>query len=93
MTKVDLRYPETWDGKMLMAHYLSQRKEDQSPREDRDKMVCCSEVVYNEDLTAYTLERPHYVRLGLSWPFVGAEIGCWLRRHHLVEHSLGHRKD
>ena len=36
---------------------------------------------------------PHYVRMGLLWPFVGGEIGCWLRRHRLVEEALGERRD
>jgi len=91
--KVDLRNPMPHNGKLVMAHYISKLKEHRIHTHPTEIMIACSEVIYNEDAAAYTLVRPHYVRLGLLHPFVGAEIGCWIRRHHLVERSLGHRKD
>ena len=92
LAKVDKRCPNVWEGKLLMVHYMSYRKADQTPRDDCDKLAYCSEVTYNSD-SGYVLEKEHYVRVGLLWPFVGAEIGCWLRRWHLVDQALGYRKD
>ena len=89
----DQRDPVPYNGKLVMVHFLSSRKEHRSAREESEVMVQCDEVIYNEEGRRYNLVNPHCVRLGLLRPFVGAEIGCWLRRHRLVELALERRTE
>jgi len=92
LAKVDLRNPPVWEGKLMMVHYMSYRKADLAQKVERLKLAYCSEVTY-DDINGFVLTKEHYVRAGLLWPFVGSEIGCWLRRYLMVNKCLGKRKD
>jgi len=90
--KVDTRNPPVWEGKLIMVHYMSYRKADLAQKVECLKMAYVSEVTY-DDINGFVLTKEHYVRAGLLWPFVGPEIGCWIRRYFLLSKCLGKRKD